>query len=88
MSTVFNRIPEVVRQHPSYKADRKFDSETGFRYVFGHRDDHNRELMLTILVFDVPEAPETYYYVLNRALLYWDHRDFVIKPGDSGMRGE
>ena len=25
--------------------------------------------------------------VLNRALLYRDHRDFVIQPGDTGMRG-
>ena len=27
-------------------------------------------------------------YVLNRALLYRDRRDFVIKPGDTGVRGE
>ena len=27
-------------------------------------------------------------YVLNRALLYRDRRDFVIKPGDPGVRGE
>ena len=27
-------------------------------------------------------------YVLNRALLYRDRRDFVIRPGDSGIRRE
>ncbi len=27
-------------------------------------------------------------YVLNRALLYRDRRDFVIRPGDSGVRKE
>ena len=27
-------------------------------------------------------------YVLNRALLYRDRRDFVIQPGDTGVRGE
>ena len=32
--------------------------------------------------------PNTYDSVLNRALLYRDRRDFVIQPGDSGMRGE
>ena len=32
--------------------------------------------------------PETYDSVLNRALLYRDHRDFVIQQGDTGMRGE
>ncbi len=26
-------------------------------------------------------------YVLNRALLYRDRRDFVIGPGDTGVRG-
>ena len=48
MSTVLSRIPEVVREHPSYKADRTYDSETGFRYAFGHRGDANRELTLTV----------------------------------------
>ena len=32
--------------------------------------------------------PETYDSVLNRALLYRDRRDFVIQPGDSGLREE
>ena len=32
--------------------------------------------------------PNTYDSVLNRALLYRDHRDFVIQPGDSGTQGE
>ena len=54
MSTVLERIPEAVKGHPSYKADRAYPSETGFRYIFGHRDDPNRELWLTVLVFDVP----------------------------------
>ena len=38
MSTVLNGIPKVVREHSSYKADSVYNSETGFRYVFGHRD--------------------------------------------------
>ena len=54
MSSVLSRIPEVVRAHASYKAGRPYDSETGFRYAFGHRDDANREMILTVLVFDVP----------------------------------
>ena len=54
MSTVLEKIPEVVRQHPRYKAEHPFNSETGFRYVFGHRDDPNREVFLTVLVFNVP----------------------------------
>ena len=54
MSTVLQRIPEVVQGHPNYKTDQDYDSETGFRYVFGHRDDADRELTLTVLTFDIP----------------------------------
>ena len=54
MSTVLQRVPEAVREHPNHKADLDYDSETGFRYVFSHRDDPNRELTLTVLVFDIP----------------------------------
>ena len=55
MSTVLERIPQTVKEHPSYKAEREYSSETGFRYIFGHRDDPNRELWLTVLVFDIPQ---------------------------------
>ena len=54
MSTVLKGIPEVVGEHPRFKVDRTYASETGFRYVFGHRDDPNREMILTVLAFDVP----------------------------------
>lgn len=54
MSTVLRRIPQAVRGHANYKADLDYDSESGFRYVFSHRDDPDRELTVTVLVFDVP----------------------------------
>ena len=54
MSTVLQRIPRAVREHPNYKGDLDYNSETGFRYVFSHRDDPDRELTLTVLAFDVP----------------------------------
>ena len=54
MSTVLKRIPEAVKDHPNYKTSRDYDSETGFRYILRHRDDANREIVLTVLVFDVP----------------------------------
>jgi len=53
-STVLKSIPAVVTKHPNYRAKADYDSETGFRYVFSHRDDSNKELTLTVLVFDVP----------------------------------
>ena len=54
MSTVLSRVPETVREHPHYKSERPTNSETTFRYVFGHRDDAQREIIITVLVFDVP----------------------------------
>ena len=54
MSTVLKRIPEVVKDHPNYKTSRDYDSETGFRYILSHRNDANREIVLTVLVFDIP----------------------------------
>ena len=54
MSTVLSRAPETVRGHPHYKSERPTNSETTFRYVFGHRDDAQREITITVLVFDVP----------------------------------
>ena len=54
MSTVLEKVPKVIEKHPNYKARHEFNSETGFRYVFRHRDDSERELALTVLVFDVP----------------------------------
>ena len=54
MSTVLQRIPQAVREHANYKTDLNYDSESGFRYVFSHRDDPDRELTVTVLAFDVP----------------------------------
>ena len=54
MSAVLERVTKTVPGHPNYKAERTTNSETEFHYVFGHRDDANREITVTILVFDVP----------------------------------
>ena len=54
MSTVLEGVAKTTKNHPSCKREQHRNSETEFRYVFGHRDDANRELTVTILVFDVP----------------------------------
>lgn len=53
-SRVLAQIPEVVKRHSNFKRELHYHSETGFRFVLHHRDDANRELILTILAFDVP----------------------------------
>ena len=54
-SRILEAIPETVKSHPKCKRQREYASETGFRFTLGHRDDESRELLLTILAFDVPK---------------------------------
>jgi hypothetical protein len=54
LSTVLAKIQGVAKQHPNFKRQLEYKSETGFRFVLQHRDDVARELILTILVFEVP----------------------------------
>ncbi len=54
-SSVVQKIPEVVRNHPAFKREVSYEkSETGFRSVLGRPDDPDREIVLTVLAFDVP----------------------------------
>jgi hypothetical protein len=54
LSKVLEAVQETVSNHPNCKKAVGAISETSFRYVFAHRDDANREMTLTVLVFDVP----------------------------------
>lgn len=54
LSNVLTQIPEIVKKHPNFKREVKYVSETGFRFILRHNEDSNRELILTVLVFDVP----------------------------------
>lgn len=53
-SRVLATIPETAKQHSNFKRELAGRTDTRFRYCFSHRDDTNRELLLAILVFDVP----------------------------------
>lgn len=54
LSEVLAKIPEVIKAHPNFLRELLYRSETGFRAVVHHRDDKAREVILTILVFEVP----------------------------------
>ena len=54
MTTVLEKVPEQLRSHQNYKRAIDTGKETRFRAVLSHRDDPTRELLLTVLVFDVP----------------------------------
>lgn len=53
-SLVLAKIPELVKKHPNFKRQIEWKFETGFRFVLHHKDDINRELILTVLAFEVP----------------------------------
>jgi hypothetical protein len=53
-SSVLSKIPEVIIAHPNFKRESTYNSESGFRYVLHHKDDKNRDIILTVLAFEVP----------------------------------
>lgn len=55
LSRILEQIPKTVKEHPNFKRQLSYPSETGFRFILHHRDDLNRELVLTILVFEIPK---------------------------------
>jgi len=56
---VLDAIPSVVKAHPNFKRERGQSGESRFGYVLAQRDDPNREMILTILAFDVPHTKKT-----------------------------
>ena len=55
LSKVLAQIPKTVESHTNYIRTITRTSETEFQYYFKHKSDEKRELLLTTLVFDVPE---------------------------------
>ena len=55
LSTLLQKIPEIVKAYPTFNRILPNRSETGFRFILHHPEDINRELYLTIQVFEVPK---------------------------------
>jgi hypothetical protein len=53
-SAVLASIQTTVIAHPNRKHGPSLEGETRFRFVFGHPNDSNREIIVTVLAFDVP----------------------------------
>lgn len=53
-SKVLESIKKATLEHDNCKKLLTTRSETSSRFLFSHRDDPNRELLLTTLAFDVP----------------------------------
>jgi hypothetical protein len=54
LTRVLEQIPELLKGHPNFRRSLAYASETGFRCVMHHKDDPDRELTVTVLVFEVP----------------------------------
>ena len=55
-SQVIETIPGAVKAHLNFKRAVDDNGEGRSRYVLVHRDDPNREMILTVLAFDVPRG--------------------------------
>jgi len=53
-SNVLEKIPSTAESHKCYKRELERRGEIEFRYIFHQPDDPNRELILTVMAFDVP----------------------------------
>jgi hypothetical protein len=58
-SEVLASIRETTPSHSQYKRTIGYQQESGSRYVFRQPSDSNREIMLTVLAFDVPTQQRT-----------------------------
>lgn len=54
-SKVLEEVKGTSEAHPNYKRTLGWKHESGFRFVMHHPSDTNRELTMTVLVFDIPE---------------------------------
>ena len=57
-SAVLEKIAEIAPKHKNFKRYLGKSDETTFRYVFGQSIDPNREVVLTVLAFDIPTKLE------------------------------
>lgn len=54
LSDILAQIPRITATHTNFKKQLPYSHETGFRFLMHQPGDRNRDLYLTVLVFDVP----------------------------------
>jgi len=58
LTRVLMQIPGIIEDHACFKRAVDLRHETDFRYVLHQPGDRNRQVILTILVFDVPRPEQ------------------------------
>lgn len=51
---VLDAIQKAMKEHPNFKRQVDWPHESGFRYVFHQPGDVNREMIISVVVFQVP----------------------------------
>lgn len=55
----FTKVLESIQQeasaHSQFKKELEKRSETSFQYLFAQKNDRNREMLITVMAFDVPK---------------------------------
>jgi len=54
---VLAQIVPIAEKHQCFKREVGKTGETEWKFVFGNRNDLNREIHLAVMVFDVPKEP-------------------------------
>lgn len=54
-TAVLQEIAPTLQEHPHYKRTLPVAGDTRFRFVLSHKDDPAREMIVTVLAFDVPK---------------------------------
>lgn len=54
LGKVLEQIPDVIKSHPNYKRGYEMKSETDFRFILKSNVDENKEMIASLLVFDIP----------------------------------
>ncbi len=54
LSGVLGTIKGAMEKHPHKKHGPNIEGETRFRYVMANPSDRNREIIMTVIVYDIP----------------------------------
>jgi len=58
-TSVISEAQRAMKDHPHFKTGPKAESETRFRYVFTHPDDKQRDIIVTLMLFNMPKPVKT-----------------------------
>lgn len=54
-TSVISEAQRAMKDHPQYKSGPQKEGETRFRYVLRHPDDVQRDIIVTLLLFNMPK---------------------------------